>query len=1409
MQVKDKRIFEQATLSMDKDQRNLSVNEYPYIENCTDLVYNNATLTALTNIQSNKLVEYDLSSKGTNTVLGSFEWKEKETLIYFVHNSVDGHSILSYDNKTKVVTPILKNELVLNFDINYPVNSASVLDNMLMWTDNYNEPRSILIDKAIKYTASTRYSISNIQSATLMGVNWTKLSLNTINGLSIGTKIYVKQSSDNYYNGIATILEVGLNYVVIDKGYLNNSSYGYFYIYSGNKQYYEITEQMIRFIKRPPVTPPNTSYNTKIAEGEKHTLILSDFTYDYNLSYIRFEFTSVLSGNGISIKFSKIPHIGEYNLTTDLEYIGSTIANVLSNSLFPETIYENGILKIYSNTQLPDVELIISSAGGLQYELNGTFSDDSFTVSPTQQSVIVIKSPLSPIAYQKSNSLRGRYFNVFYRWKYDDKSYSVFSSCAKSVLPVGDITVEGRYTENEYLNNILNISLNIGTDEVEQIEIAITTNEVPDAPYIIERIYKYDNDGNHVLKNKHEKYKSDDTYTTEFNNTNYGINVSDTEVKRLFDNVPLKAKALSVLDTRNAVFSNYVDGYDNVLIKAKSGVITEKQISYPTNSLAITEIPSIITTNWVIAINANNTLIKDILFSFDISIVGGVNGVQKTFSNKVRYLTKENDTLAIIYNSLENSIRSFLDGCQANGMTTASSGIDIITTTNGIILAPYQPIYTTVYDLNLINPSSISSYTVTSYKSGATHKFAVRYYDKSGRCGADNEAVSVYVNTATENVLTSLEQENQYVKNKIKLQLYNKPPSWADRFEITYSKSNIESFVQYYGAINYVLDLYHFTLPKEIIDLQSEYPKVRENLSAYTYTKGDRLRIISFMPTSDITYNGLTYVTNTTYYLPEYFDVELFGWDETLKQVVFLDRLPIILSTSDNYKNMLVKAEIYSIKKERADAESGELYNSTGYNFNVDNGFHEGNINNQTATQPAEILLDSGDIFVRNRLPNKAQSTSGISMIIESDNGNDFFKSQNIWYSKPSLVLQDAKQKLFKSHYRWGGNFIEGSDTSYLKRFLGSDYSNIPETNGAITETIQRGQTLKLIQENKVYSQYIGVSEIADQSGSTSLIKTDRLFGGKRPSDFEYGTKYQKSVVKTPRAIYFVDLQNSAIIADAGNELQDITIGRVKTFMNYINLQFANSKSNTIHTVYDQQTQNVLFTFVWTDEVLDQLPIPEGETPEYSRTNVKRTKTLIWNEAYMQFKGFIDLCKNKVISDNGAYSPNNTYPINSISCIGDTYASFIGSELWVQDITSRLNLFGEQKKMIISVPSNVGKEKEMVFDSVEIHTNNIKINSTTPNKNWRATIKTLPDGISPNGQLSYINSQLFVQKESLLTASILRDVNTRMSGSEMYKLHNGDVIRGESCLVTLENESDEAVNIYSVIIKETPSEMSV
>ena len=242
------------------------------------------------------------------------------------------------------------------------------------------------------------------------------------------------------------------------------------------------------------------------------------------------------------------------------------------------------------------------------------------------ESILVIKKP--PInspsiqtitTNSQENLLEDKFLCFAYRYKYEDNEYSAASQfSAPAFLPKPfNFTTESYLNDGfENIANQANITFNSGGPLVKEIEL----------------LYKDMN--NSIIKSIEKLNKADLGYA---DNTDYVYTFAsnkiftllpESEILRLYDNVPLKAKAQTLMGNR-LVYGNYVEGYD--LVDADNQPVKfEYETSLITNDVgeeSITDTTSNGSYSYDSAVTVTNSIV-----SFDLSGLDLIQGASINFT---------------------------------------------------------------------------------------------------------------------------------------------------------------------------------------------------------------------------------------------------------------------------------------------------------------------------------------------------------------------------------------------------------------------------------------------------------------------------------------------------------------------------------------------------------------------------------------------------------------------------------------------------------------------------------------------------------------------------------------------------------------------------------------------------------
>ena len=226
------------------------------------------------------------------------------------------------------------------------------------------------------------------------------------------------------------------------------------------------------------------------------------------------------------------------------------------------------------------------------------------------------------------NYLEDRFLCFAYRYRYSNNEYSAISLFTKPAFATGPFRFSVKNYNNEGMQNrfnAVNITFSTGSERVKEVDLLFkdtSTNNI----YVIERFNKEENG-----------WASDSFHSFQFNNSKIYSVLGSDELLRLYDNVPIKAKALTIMGNR-LIFGNYVDGFNienenkqNIAIDYSTTLITKNVdfLTLPDATLANGTDYTIDPNNTVTATNAvaqfdlseiNTQLKKDSVLNFSITI---------------------------------------------------------------------------------------------------------------------------------------------------------------------------------------------------------------------------------------------------------------------------------------------------------------------------------------------------------------------------------------------------------------------------------------------------------------------------------------------------------------------------------------------------------------------------------------------------------------------------------------------------------------------------------------------------------------------------------------------------------------------------------------------------------------------
>ncbi len=148
-----KRIPQEGRMNLDLNERILSPGQYREALNVNVGRSETSEVGTVENLLGNKLVG-DTALGDDATCIGSYRDNGGERIFFFVttNESFDQseggvHGVYQYDQTSGKLTPLVTSS-VLNFHKSFPITGVNLIEDLLFWTDDRNEPRKINIDRA-------------------------------------------------------------------------------------------------------------------------------------------------------------------------------------------------------------------------------------------------------------------------------------------------------------------------------------------------------------------------------------------------------------------------------------------------------------------------------------------------------------------------------------------------------------------------------------------------------------------------------------------------------------------------------------------------------------------------------------------------------------------------------------------------------------------------------------------------------------------------------------------------------------------------------------------------------------------------------------------------------------------------------------------------------------------------------------------------------------------------------------------------------------------------------------------------------------------------------------------------------------------------------------------------------------
>ncbi len=521
-------VFQKGRMNTDLDERLVPNGEYRDALNLDLANSDNGNMGSLQSVQGNLQLrgkpqwnDNYIDSLTNPKCIGSFV-DDKTDKIYWFITSTEADCIAEYRFAGGQIKPVIVDTNdVLNFSTQNLITGINMIDNLLFWTDNNSEPKTINIDKfkkgSVNFVTHTKIpaydSASQTYSANLTGRPDFNEADVTVVKKSPLTALTLDMSASSRGNKPGT----GASPV----------PYG---VYNPTPTSTPPADGRINFTYAPDTATPEVRESLP-TRYDWQTNIANDATY--------------------------------YNGTSIQDWDGYLLLNFASTGLQPNTwrVGDTIILTAdFTDVNFTDYEYSVSirlvqalNGAGLNWKAEiqaissdiGTFIDSGSNI---------IEFTWEALLEEEDAMFQDIFPRFAYRWKYIDNEYSTFSPFSEVAFLGSEFSYESREGYNiGMINTIRRLVLkdiNWGHVDVEEVDILYKESN-SSAVYVVDTLVK------------DESYDTSGSLITEFEVETelIGALVEGNQILRPWDNVPRKAQAQEIIGNR-IVYANYLQNYN-------------------------------------------------------------------------------------------------------------------------------------------------------------------------------------------------------------------------------------------------------------------------------------------------------------------------------------------------------------------------------------------------------------------------------------------------------------------------------------------------------------------------------------------------------------------------------------------------------------------------------------------------------------------------------------------------------------------------------------------------------------------------------------------------------------------------------------------------------------------------------
>jgi len=1427
----EKKIFAGGGMDMDTDERFMAKTDYKKAVNCRISKTDEGNDGIVENIRSN-LKRTNPPIDDGDICIGTYEDKSTESVIFFIYAADGNHGIYRRLGAGNIQT--ILQDPILNFSWRHLVTGVNVVgsdedkfpDGLLYWTDDYNPPRKINIDKAL--TSGYSFITETILDAIKHPPQEHPRSYGFVTDSNVPSNQLKSKSWQFKYRWVYDDGEKS-SWSPISPNYIDTSFSAYYNDFGDTS--YENNAIPIRFMSGSETV-------ARIQIASRNTNGIDDFLLIADIDKVRVN-ELVTAGPPPptylgELSLPLVPVLGDnasYYLVFYNNGIYSTIDSVESNKLYNDVPHlakaqeiVDGNIIVYGNVvsgQTVDNVVDISLSPGHLDENILSENVSSVTLPAISMVETIWSDWVDPWGGIRERKCR---FRAFLRWEIND----VPSTCNSIYhLEVEDVMFGGLVNGYPGINNphlsILNINFTSSMQATSTAAATVANNIVAELNTASSSEFDYNN-----IQGTRGSWAGY-SFTGFLHSTHVWSVVTSggtTYVQLKLETEKTPGRLPWSDSGAGTIWSTYrLAGF-----------------AYPSGGLGGYQ------SNWI-PLNGMNYVSQFLDRSAELA-----NSAHAWVGQKIQQNTS-------FYTLSATHLEYYLFSNQWFIDQIASSNGWFMYTPGGISFMGYN--YTTssasdyanLQGVDSVNPEYVNIYENLcagknfkaihpSFKTGAKHRFGLVYYDRGNRSSSVKlgKTSEVYIPKTSETVpsyfnTTLGANTNMYSGTwHIDWEINHAPPDWATHYQWVYGGNTLtDSFLQFvtdgiYDGVHAMknsgkvipttgVPISSGTYANNVLIDITNIRKFQEGESGevvkYNFKEGDMLRFVLdevSQPSISASFEFPIVGVAGERDLPSIIHSETgaAGADSEFDNKDFLVLARETALTSGGivvdpvaaiavYKNYTL--EIYSPKSDlENDAIIYNEFSNVGYiYFDPATGtkIHSRILTpglpstgqaqiidpiNPLNNIPAKGTFLNGDVYYRLR----NSKSDVIFTPVESFHYSDTFKS-NYWNKgRPNAVLEDFKRTRKHSTCLYSESYIPNTNINGLSSFFPDvSFQEFERDYNSIQKLHSKDNKLIIFQEDKVSQSLVNRNVLYNIDGSGNVATSDSVLSQAVPYLGNYGiNKNPESFAAYGNSIYFTDVKRGGVLRLGNDGFTIISNYKMKNFFTDAFKSIQTFKSGAFHKivgVYDVAFDEYIVSQegAWSQKLEQD---KDGNWVLVNDKNVIPSWTLGFCEASNRWNSFYSYIPEMMCAtQNGfvSFDWGQLYTHN----ISGTYLN-VRQEL--KKFNDYNKFYGVEYDSELWVVSNEAASNNKIYKAFSQETDDI----------WDVTFD------SPNGQQTVLLPSDFDTRENIHYSDIMNDVNSPGG------LIEGDRMRDVTLLAKLKLFSKTLTRVFGVNFNFSPSERS-